>query len=135
MPRHNFPDTTQNSSNKSWTVPGNSMWHIDAVWVHLAATATVGSRQVMVYITDTASQSILVAQADTIQAASSTGYYFFTPDMPLDAGFTSERLRGPLWDVWVRPGCTVTVKDNAAIDAAADDMEVSLFVTSERVLS
>jgi hypothetical protein len=128
-------DTTVQDSDKSWTVPAHNEWHVDAVYVKLATTATVGNRRIEVAIADTASNVVTYGVADTVLAASSTGYHFFSPEMPLDAGFTAERIRAPLFDGWLRPGFTLRVYDNAAVAADSDVMTVALFITERDVLS
>lgn len=128
-------DTDTGDSTKSWTVPAGSEWRVDAILVHLATTATVGNRLIEVQSLDEDSVVMPMGISDTTQAASSTGYYFFNIDNPIDAGFTAERIRAPLAEYWLRPGQTLKVFDNAAVAADSDDMKVYLHITQRGVLS
>lgn len=122
-----------NDTDKVFTVPANVTWEILCIWVELITTATVGNRQMDVVFRDAAPDDIGQARAGAVQAASLTRKYTFAPHA---ADLTSFRdtdfLMTPLPRIILPATFSVRVVEGAAVDAAADDMDVQMLVM-ERV--
>ena len=119
-------DATLDSSNKSFVVPNNEIWKLNFAHVILVTTATVGNRQVTLYIKDASGNILIDTTAGTVQAASLTRHYVFLQGIYRETAFVNSELQVPLpMDAYLGPGYTLQIKDEAAIAAAADDMTVS----------
>lgn len=118
-------DETLNDSDKTFTIGAGVAWLLNALRVNLAATATVGNRQIQVYITNASDVIHYVNKVGAVQAASATYDYYFAPGNPRETSVVANTLLTPLPDnLWVPAGWKVRVLDSAAVDAAADDMKV-----------
>ncbi len=118
-------DVTVNDSDKTFTVGAELAWLIHTVSVNLASTATVGNRQLQVYITDASDVIFYRGKAGAVQAASLTYDYDFAPGHPRETSVVANTLLVPLPQaLWVPTGWKVRVLDSAAVDVAADDMKV-----------
>lgn len=128
-------DATANDSDKTFTVPAGKIWDIKSITALISCTATVGNRSLVAIFNDGASDIFAVAKTASITAgqtgvmgvwqgaASSTS----TNDLPLYSGGASNVARiSPIPTILLAAGYTITVKDVAAIDPAADDMTVVL---------
>ena len=124
-------DETLNDSDKSFTVPANTQWHVLWVWVEYASDATVGDRQLVIEIQDSASDVIAqLARAGTTQAANLTRYYQFAPSLADLTNFRDTNyLTTPLPPTLVlQAGDVVRVYDNNVVAVAGDDMIVQMQV-------
>jgi len=129
-----YSDVTNNDSDKTFTVPANTIWEPLSLFVDFLSTATVGNRILTFYfidssgiifftlypnITQTASLSYLyhLSQSSYIRAPYSIGkfHYFSMPPLFLPAGFA------------------IRVHDSHSIDAAADDMLLYLLVNEIKI--
>ena len=122
-------DTDANDSDKSFTVPASVIWHVLSIWVELTTTATVGDRQVAVEIQVSGPDVTAEwARAGTTQAASLTRYYEFAPGLAdLEDFRDTDYLSTPIPVTGLlKAGDVIRVYDNAAVDAAADDMIVHI---------
>lgn len=127
-------DATANDSDKSWTVPNNELWRICYVHAILVSTATVGNRQIALEIKDESGNSLMHLEAGAVQAASVTRHYGFLQGIFRETSFVSDELQVPLpIDCWLKPGWSLRVADDAAIDAAADDLTVSFVYEVQNV--
>ena len=117
-----------NDSDKTLTVPANTIWQVLWIWVELVSTATVGTRQVTVQILDAAADVVMTLKAGATQAASLTRNYLFAPALAdLTAFRDTSFLMTPCPPTLILPaGYGVHVYDSAAVDAAADDMVVQM---------
>jgi hypothetical protein len=124
-----------NDSDKTFTVPAGTEWEILTIYVELATTATVGNRQLAIRFTDGSDDIIGQIRAGAVQAASLTRIYQFGVGLPdLTAFRDTDFLSTPLPDGLVLPaGYKVRILDKAAIDAAADDMDVQMMVRARLV--
>lgn len=131
-------DTAAADSDKSFTVPESSMWHVDAVTVKLTGSATGGNRRPCVEFKDTPGNVVAFATAGATTAATEVRYYTFWPGAPnltsFIGGATADHLSTPLPEMLLRKGWTVRVYDIAAIAADSDAMEVFLNYTQERTM-
>ena len=127
-------DVAANDSDKSFTVPANYQYHILSVFVTLVTTATVGDRQMVVEAQTGAAALIGQQRAGAVQAASLTYYYQFSPSCAdLTAMRDATYLSTPLPLLLLPATYVLRVYDNAAVDAAADDMSVQILVLREPV--
>ena len=127
-------EETTNDCDKSFAVPANTERIIKSIWVEMISTATVGNRQMEIQIQDNASDIIGSIRAGAVQAASLTRNYLFAPDLvDLTAFRDTDHLTTPIPELWLPASYTIRVFDNAAIDAAADDMVVQIRYVSRAV--
>ena len=126
-------DEAANDSDKTFTVPASTEWEILSIWVELSTTATVGNRQVVVEMQDSAGDVIGSFLAGIVQTASLTRNYMFAPGLELMTVFVGAYLSFPLPPMVLPDGFKVRVYDSAAVDAAADDMVVQMMVASRTV--
>ena len=118
-----------NDSDKSWSVQSNESWYLNFVYVTLVSTATVGNRLITLEVIDESSNVIISISAGTTQAASLTRKYGFLQGQYREVSFVNDELQVPLpMSLYIPAGYTLRVYDSAAVDAAADDMEVSFQV-------
>lgn len=116
-------DTALNDSDKTATVPAGKEWTLFGVFAQLITTATVGNRQIELLIDD-GTNNLYILTAGAVQAASLTRTYSFGPGLAdLTAFRDTTRLTTPMpASLLLAAGYRITVKDNKAIDAAADDL-------------
>jgi hypothetical protein len=120
-------DVTLNDSNKDFIVPAGRQYKIEWVHASLASTAVVGNRQMNIALYDPAN----VLQADwhsgAVQAASLTRHYMFQPGMYRETAFVDGEIQIAIPINLIVPAeWYLKVYDALAIDAAADDMLVTL---------
>ncbi len=122
------PDEASDDSDKTFIVPASKVWQVLWIWIELITTATVGNRQMMIEILDSADDVILQVRAGAVQAASLTRYYLFAPGMMDLAVFRdTDYLATPLPPTLILPaGFKIRVADKAAVAAAADDMVIQM---------
>lgn len=129
MPRPTrlYQDLAANDSSKTFTVPTGFVWTPRLLYVDYTATATVGNRLVAV---DYMNGSIVLFRSKIISAITASQNEFITSleyfGEPSETTATFHYL--PLPEITLAPGLSIRVWDTAAIDAAADDMLVSLWV-------
>lgn len=129
-------DSTANDSDKSFTVPAGKIWDIKSVLVQITTTATVGSRNLRIGVTDGTNPIYSSEQTASI-AASKVGQFWLAPGGTvagttavmgrIDAlGATSgdNALRCPCSPMILPAGYVIRIWDTAAVDVAADDMIV-----------
>ena len=128
-------DETANDSDKTFTVPASTEWQVLWIWVELATTATVGARQLVVQLQDSASDVIGEVRVGATQAASLTYYYQIGPGIADHTALRdTDYLMTPHMPTIVLPaGYIVRVYDNNAVDAAADDMVIQMMVAERTV--
>jgi len=119
-------DTTSNDSDKTFTVPNNKIWFMSLVRCKLSTTATVGNRQLMVRVYDSAGTQI--NRSGTLAIAASTSGTLYV-DMTRNIITDTDGGRGEISGVKCPPltaDMYIRVLDSSVIDAAADDLEVQL---------
>jgi len=117
-------DEAVDDSDKTLTVTAAQLWHLLWIWVELTTTATVGNRQIVIELQDTANDVIFQVRAGVTQAASLTYYYCFAPSMAdLTAVRDTDYLMTPLPPTVLLPAAfQIRVYDNNAVAVAADDL-------------
>lgn len=118
-----------NDSDKSFTVPLTYVYEVQWIYVELTTTATVGNRQLLVEIQDPSGDVIMQVMAAAVQAASLAHEYTFGYGLTQYDGADATKHCIPLPRLILGPRHFVRVYDAAAVDAAADDMVVQMFVT------
>ena len=128
-------DETADDSDKTFTVGANTEEQVLWIWVELTSDATVGDRQIVVELQDSAADVIGQWRAGAVQAASLTRYYCFAPsNADLMAFRDTDYLMTPIAPTIILPsGYIVRVYDNNAVAAAADDMVLQMMVARRSV--
>ena len=127
-------EATANDSDKSFTVPGAETWKVMFGHVILASTATVGNRQLLITVADENSNIIFNTYAGAVQVASNTYNYTLAQSATRETTVVANSLQVPIpQDLILLPGYTIRVYDVTAVDAAADDMTVSLLVNTHNI--
>lgn len=127
-------DEAADDSDKSFTVPANTRWRIQSIWVELTTTADAGDRQMGIDVLDDSSDVILQIRAGIVQAASVTRYYLFAPHVTeLTAFRDTDQLTTIFPELELPAGYIVRVWDTDAIQAAADDMVVQMLLKARTV--
>lgn len=120
-------DLLANDSDKTFTVPANHLWIVHWILIHYIATANAGTRNLTLDVRD-ATPTVLgrVGQTYSYVATNNAFAAFVIPNGRISTSITgtsTHALHGPL----ILPaGYSLRVYDLAAIDAAADDMEVTI---------
>lgn len=127
-------DESLNDSDKTFTVTASEEWEIQSIWVELTTTATAGNRQIVIEIQDSSSDVIGQYRAGIAQAASLTRYYMFSPHAEgLTAFRDTDYLSNPIAPLCLPASYVIRVYDVAAVDAAADDMNVQMMIKKRSV--
>lgn len=122
-------DNSSNDSDKTFTVPDNKLWIMDLVRASLKATSTNGTRQFRLQVYDTSSNMVYRGGRIPI-VADETGGILLQPQMThtsdsrnesFSAGGTTDTLPR-----YIPAGYDVRIWDSEAVDAAADDVTVTL---------
>jgi hypothetical protein len=125
-------DATANDSDKTFTVPADTIWYVLSIYVQYASTATVGNRVLTILVTDASDNPFIRYVTGANQAASLTRHYVFAPGHPNETSFggpaTDTMLRSASDRLTLPNGFKIRVFDSAVIDAAADDMTVRLLI-------
>lgn len=128
-------DEAANDSDKVFTVPASTEWHVYSIWVEFVSSGTAGNRQVAVEIQDGESDVVARVKAGITQAGSLTRTYLFAPGV-VDLGSFRDTadLMTPIPPTWILPaGYRIRIYDSAAVDAAADDMVVQALIAARGV--
>ena len=126
-------DATANNSDKTLTVPAGKIWSVQYVHAEIAATATVGNRQLVGIITDGTNPIYSTPRTGNIAAGQTgvlkllAGGALFTTStslVPLLSGAAPNICSGASLQnpIILLAGYTLRVLDAAAIDPAADDL-------------
>ena len=127
-------DTAADDSDKSFVVPATTEWKIHSIWIELITTATVGDRQIEVQIQDGTTDVIMEFKVGAVQAASLTRFYLLTSEIADLTAFRDTDYLSTLIPEFTLPTTyIIRVWDNAAIDAAADDMVVHIRLSTRTV--
>lgn len=120
-------DETADDSDKSFTPGAGVTWDIFSIVAELTSTATVGNRQMTLQILD-GTDVVFASKAAAVQAASLVRTYVFSAGGGVrDSAFVDGVIECPLpANLAIGSGHTIKVFDSAAVDAAADDMNVRI---------
>ena len=113
-------DALLNDSDKTTTIPVTERWEVRHIFVELITTATVGSRQLRLVISDKNGGELFAVDLDATIAASLTE----TRTVSVFPGSSTNTVIRPSLPCPV--GGSIRIFDSAAIDAAADDMTVRI---------
>lgn len=127
IPLHHIFDATENDSSKTWTVPDKQVWKINWAQILLTSTDTVGDRHVRMELFDSDDNLLIDVHAGAVQAASLTRRYAFLQGIYRETAFVDDEIQVPIpQDLWIESGYKLTFEDVNEVDAAADDMTVSI---------
>lgn len=123
-------DVTDNDSDKVFTVPATTEWEVRSIFIKLVSSGTAGNRQITVQFRDGSDNVVMEMRAGIVQTASLTRYYQYGIDLPYQTTFVStDLLLSPLpKDIILPAGYDIRIWDNAAVDAAADDMHIQMMI-------
>lgn len=122
-------DETANDSDKTFTVPANTLWTPLHIWVELTTTSTVGNRQMALQFRDASADVIGEVRAGLVQAASLTyKYSFYVGALDLTSLRDTDFLSTPIPFFPLPEAFDVRVYDKTAVAVAADDMIVQMMV-------
>ncbi len=128
-------DDAANDSDKSFVVPAGRRYLIHYGQVTLVTTITAGARQVALEVQDDLANIVFRSLAGATQAVSLTREYHFAPNPVREAAFINGQIMVPIPPTLILlPGWTLRIYDTAAIDAAADDMTVSLLIEDRELI-
>lgn len=120
-------DVAADDSDKAVAVTALKEWILDSVWIELTTTSTANVRQIVVEIQDGSANVIARFVAGATQDVSITRNYLFAPGIATSAAFIdTDHLTTPIPELHLPAGYVIRVYDNNAVDAAADDMEVTI---------
>lgn len=126
-------DVAANDSTKDFTVPAGKIWHILHAFVTLVTTATVGNRLVTLSVYKADGTTCVARFRSVAQAASLTKEYMYAPGLNT-AEFATIQNALPD-DMPIPAGYIVRIADDSAVDAAADDLSIQMFVDESDVTS
>jgi hypothetical protein len=121
-------DLALNDSNKDFIVPTGRQHKLEWGYASLASTAVVGNRQMIIELIAADGTTVLVsASAGAVQAASLTNRYNFAPGSQRGAAFVASQIDTPILPNFLAiEGQRFRIRDSAAIDAAADDLLITI---------
>jgi hypothetical protein len=100
--------------------------YILSVAVSFTSSATVGNRQLILQVLDSASNVLSTYSAGAVQAASLTNRYNFMPCGAREAAFVNSEINIPIpFDLIVPSGGSIKISDQANIAAGVDTMVVN----------
>ena len=128
-----FEDVVINDSDKSFVVPAGEEWEVLYVQAQLITTADAGTRQMVVEVLGPGAELLGRYSAGATQGISLTERYQWGANLsdqstPIGLELTVSMPS----NLRLGPGFTLTIKDLAAIQPAADDMEVRFAVARRR---
>ncbi len=127
-------DTDLNDSDKTLTVPANTQWRLLSAHALYTSTATVGNRQLRMLIETSAFADLFHFLSPVVQAESLIWSYSFLPGQAREAAVIGTTLLAPMpQDLWLPPASIIRFTDLAAIDAAADDMVITMMVDERSI--
>ena len=117
-----------NDSDKVYTVPMTQEVQVFTIFVDLTTTATVGDRQLQLLFQNAQARTILDIRPNVVQAASIQRFYSFGPSLANQLAFyDTDVLQTPIPPTLFGKGnYTLRIWDNNVVDAAADDMLVTI---------
>lgn len=117
--------SSQNGSEKTFTVPAGVEWQITDFYTDFVTSATVGTRQLAIRILDASDNAYCRLPAGTTQAASLTRRYSWGVGLPDMTSFRdTDKLQTPLPPLILPAGFKIKILDTAAVDTAADALTV-----------
>jgi len=122
-------DEVADDSDKTIVVAADRRLKLYYGQVTLVSTGSAGNRQMALEVLDDSAKLVYRSLAGATQAASLTREYHFGPNAVRESAFVNGQIMVPTPpDLILIPGWTLRIYDTAAIDAAADDMTVSLVI-------
>jgi len=127
-------DASLNDSDKTFTVPSGEIWEILSIRVEYISTATAGNRKIIFQVKDDSSNTLFYTFSGISHTASNSRFYHFFPNAPFQTAFIdTNKLMSPIPRLLLPPGYLITIKDKDAVDAAADDMIISMLINKTKI--
>jgi len=117
-------DATLNDSDKDFVVPAGKYWIVESIYIILTTTATVGNRTLNVYSNNVAAYTYYGIYAGLVQPASQAYIYMYYVGAPRQVAVSP--YSNPIPRIVMGPGDYLRIRDSAAIDPAADDLNISI---------
>jgi hypothetical protein len=117
-------DATLNDSDKTLTVPKGKMWDMKGIWIFLTTTATVGNRLLSIRLAPNGVNYINVLQLGALAASLTESGMLSFQGVTDDYAVSSTTMAQGIFPCLLPAGAAIRIFDAAAIDAAADDLEV-----------
>jgi len=115
------------ATNTVATVLGGTDQYLNSACCQFTSNATVGNRQIVLQILDSASNVMYQFSAGIVQAASLVRIYCFMSGVAREAAFVNGELNIPIpFDAIVPQNGSVKVFDSANVAAGGDTMVVSI---------
>lgn len=122
-------ELSANDSSKTLTVPDGKQWKILYGAINFTTSATVGNRRIRLLVSDSGANELWIKSALNVQTASLTERYSFQPGgVESTEDNTGEHIVAIPTEFYLSEGFTMLFSDVGAVDAAADDMLLSLVV-------
>lgn len=120
-------DLLLNDSDKTFTVPAGHIWYVHWILINFVATATVGSREIVINVLDDSANLLGRLPSGNNIPASFTRFIQFVAGVFTNQDTSQETITGTLPSPLLLPAAyQLRIFDFIAVDAAADDMLVSL---------
>lgn len=120
-------DANQDDSDKTFTVPADTLWHVEFIYVKLSTTATSGNRTVACYVLDSSSNECGSIITGSAIAANTGQVEMFIPGVQRETTKVFGRGNNSWSPIWLAAGDKIRVFDDTAVDAGADDMITSIW--------
>jgi hypothetical protein len=117
-------DAAADDSSKDFTVPAGKIWVLSSAFIDYTCTATVGNRSVSIRFLDGSANVVMRTCVSGAMTASNAYELSLWNTAPLLQTGTQRTM--PMAEMRLPAGYVIRVFDSAAIDAAADDMLVTL---------
>lgn len=118
--------SSQNGSEKTWTVPVGFEWQLTDFAVEpFITSSTIGNRQLSIRILDASNNIYCRLPVGITQVASLTRYYNWGVGLPDMTSFRdTDKLQTPLPPLILSAGFKIKILDTAAIDTTNDALTV-----------
>lgn len=121
-------DTVANNSDKVITVPAGKQWKILYGHIVFSTSANAGNRRIEINIRNAADDRLYEIGALNVQVASTSENYVLGQYGDTGESFAATHTLPIPINLILSGTFDIRVFDNAAIDAAADDMDIRLIV-------
>ena len=125
--KHSRTVSTNDSNVTVLTAAARTLIEIIQLHITYTSSATVGNRALRLAIYDETDTTVADYHVGVDQAASLTRHYVCARGVYRESAFVDGEIQFPIpFGTVLLPGWYLIVKDNAAIDATADDMTINI---------
>ena len=119
-------DAAANDSNKTFTVPSDTLWRVEQVHCLFAADANAGNRSPTVIVRSAAGNVAGIYKTGISHTANQTAHHQWSPGAGRETSFIHGSLHIPFSPVWLTAAMAIQVYDDTAVSATGDDMTVNV---------